>query len=414
MVRVTRRKHSPSKLKNKTARLALPVQKKPYGVLVAPGIFLTYRRNAGAGVWSVKASDGHGKYWLKRFALADDHEAANGSTVLDFFQAQDKAKKLARGDDEASGGDRPATVAEAIDAYEDDLNARGRDPANAKSLRANVSETMAAKPVALLATKELHTWRNGLVKRGLKPASANRLLKGLKAALNLAAKDDPRISTKAWDELERLQERDGARNVILKSETVNAIVLGCHDYERRFGRERFGVLIETLAETGARESQVLRCEVADLVDDDPAAPLLMMPPSRKGGGAPKVERQPLPISPRLAAMLRQASAGRAANEPLLDKQSQIRDFFHAVTARLGLGDEVTPYALRHSSIVRQLLARIPTRVVAAHHDTSVREIEAHYSRYIIGDQTDIMVRRSLLEVAAPTSTVDNVVALAGR
>ena len=163
----------------------------------------------------MKASDGHGKYWLKKFALADDHEDANGETVLDFFQAQDKARNLARGGDETSGGDRPATVAEAVDAYEDDLNARGRSPANAKNIRANLSATMAAKPVSLLTAKELRMWRNGLVKRGLKPSSANRVSKNLKAALNLAAKDDPRISTKAWDDLKRLEEHDVARNVIL-------------------------------------------------------------------------------------------------------------------------------------------------------------------------------------------------------
>jgi hypothetical protein len=40
--------------------------------------------------------------------------------------------------------------------------------------------------------------RNGLVKRGLKPSSANRLSKSPKSALNLATKDDPRINTKAW------------------------------------------------------------------------------------------------------------------------------------------------------------------------------------------------------------------------
>ena len=171
-------------------------------------------------------------------------------------------------------------------------------------------------------------------------------------------------------------------------------------------------MIETLAETGARESQALRCEIADL-QDHPVAPRLLMPSSRKGGGDRKIERKPLPISPRLAETLRQVSAGRAAGAPLLDKQSQIREFFRVVTDRLGLGKDVTPYALRHSSIVRMLLAGVPTRVVAAHHDTSVQMIEKHYSRFIIGDQTDAMIRRSLLDVAA-TSPAANVVALAGR
>ena len=93
MVRVTRRQRSPSKLETRPRASKLAVRRKPYVVLAAPGIFLAYRRNAGAGVWSVKASDGHGKYWLKRFAIADDHEDANGETVLDFFQARDKAAR---------------------------------------------------------------------------------------------------------------------------------------------------------------------------------------------------------------------------------------------------------------------------------------------------------------------------------
>jgi hypothetical protein len=43
---------------------------------------------------------------------------------------------------------------------------------------------------------------------------------------------------------------------------------------------------------------------------------------------------------------------------------------------------VIPYALRHSSIVRGIRANLPIRLVAALHDTSVRMIERHYSRWI--------------------------------
>jgi hypothetical protein len=46
------------------------------------------------------------------------------------------------------------------------------------------------------------------------------------------------------------------------------------------------------------------------------------------------------------------------------------------------GEPVTSYALRHSSIVRGLLASVPIRVVASHHDTSVAMIEKNYSRFI--------------------------------
>jgi hypothetical protein len=62
------------------------------------------------------------------------------------------------------------------------------------------------------------------------------------------------------------------------------------------------------------------------------------------------------------------------------------------------GAVVTSYALRHSSIVRQLLANMPVRVVASLHDTSVTMIERTYSRYI-GDHSDALTRAAMFSVA---------------
>jgi hypothetical protein len=50
-----------------------------------------------------------------------------------------------------------------------------------------------------------------------------------------------------------------------------------------------------------------------------------------------------------------------------------------------------------------LLAGTPIRVVAVHHDTSVPMIEKNYSRHI-GDHADSVVRRALLDIAAPAGT----------
>jgi hypothetical protein len=65
-------------------------------------------------------------------------------------------------------------------------------------------------------------------------------------------------------------------------------------------------------------------------------------------------------------------------------------------AAAGLESKVTFYALRHSSIVRMLLAGTPTRVVAAHHDTSVLMIEKNYSAHI-SEHADALTRRTLLD-----------------
>ena len=51
-----------------------------------------YRRNKTNGTWVLKVSDGHGAYWTKGFALADDFEDADGKTVLTFHQAQDRRR----------------------------------------------------------------------------------------------------------------------------------------------------------------------------------------------------------------------------------------------------------------------------------------------------------------------------------
>src|SRR6478752_3598892 len=105
-------------LENRTARLKLTLRKKPYTALIAPGIFLAYRRNASVGTWSVKA---HG--WLRRFALADDHEDANGESVMGYWEALDRAKRLARAGE--GNSEQPISISEAMDAYEADLATRG-------------------------------------------------------------------------------------------------------------------------------------------------------------------------------------------------------------------------------------------------------------------------------------------------
>jgi hypothetical protein len=61
---------------------------------------------------------------------------------------------------------------------------------------------------------------------------------------------------------------------------------------------------------------------------------------------------------------------------------------------LRAGDGISAYALRHSSITRQLLTGIPVRVVAAHHDSSVQQIEKTYSRFI-SDHADALTRSAL-------------------
>src|SRR5450755_2204701 len=72
------RKVRHSSLESRSARLKLKVRRKPYvGPSLARGISLLYRRNKTNGSWVIKASDGHGGYWTKAFAEADDFDTAD-------------------------------------------------------------------------------------------------------------------------------------------------------------------------------------------------------------------------------------------------------------------------------------------------------------------------------------------------
>jgi hypothetical protein len=88
------RKVRHSALESRSARLKLQVRRKPYpGPSLARGMSLMYRRNKTNGSWVLKASDGHGAYWTKRIADADDYADSDSKNVLTFFQAQDAAKR---------------------------------------------------------------------------------------------------------------------------------------------------------------------------------------------------------------------------------------------------------------------------------------------------------------------------------
>jgi integrase len=413
------RKVSFSALESRSARLRLKVRRRPYsGPSLARGISLMYRRNKTNGTWVLKASDGHGAYWTKGFALADDFEDSDGKNVLTFYQAQDAAKRLARGED--GGGDTaPITVDGALKDYKRDLEARGANPYNAESPRVHLSNLLLAKPVALLTSTELRKWRDGLLGK-IAPATVNRVCRCLCAALELARQHDERIQNRqAWEVgLAGLPDAQEARNVILSDDKVREFVVAAYTHD-----EKLGLLVDVLAMTGARPSQVVRLRVEDL-HDHPVRPKLMMPKSAKGGGRnrsqKKNERYSVPITVQLAAKLRASAAGRAEHAPLLtqcdgsawgdDPAQRYHRHIDKIVVEIRLDPAVvTIYALRHSSIVRMLLQNVPIRLVASLHNTGVAMIEKNYSKYIT-EHSDEISRKALLQDEPPSG--DNVVALA--
>jgi integrase len=415
-------------LETPTARLRCRISSKPIFVRVSPGVSLGYRRNRTAGSWVVRVADGKRGNWTERIGAADDFENADGALILTYWQAQDHARARAARNGAELATSRPVVqlkVAVAVERYEIDLRTRRGDPGNAGRLRHHLG-ALSGRAVDEITTAELRDWRNGLVGK-LVPATVNRIATCLKAALNLAA-DDQGTNRSAWEVgLKTIPDAEESRNVILPDTIVRQLVA-----EAPAVSVELGLLVEVLSVTGARIGQAAGLRVEDL--NAGPKPGLLMPASRKGRGTKKVSHRPLPIPADLAQRLATAAAGRLASEPLLvkpatqkidindagavrspteirkpspwKKSDHSRDFRRLVV-RCGLDPaEVSINALRHSSIVRQLLAGVPGRVVAVNHDTSLAMIERTYSRFI-GDHADELVRSALLDISsdAPSNVV---------
>jgi integrase len=337
---------------------------------------------------------------------ADDVLDPDGIKILSFAQAQEKLREVyAKRQKEAAEPPARDTVSDVLDRYAADLKTKGGDKGNAARVRLHLPDELGGREAAKVEATELKAWRNGLAEK-MPLSTVNRVITGLKAALNAAADLDARIAANrnAWRSgLKGFAGAGKSRNIILPEPVVRTIV-------EKAGAEspQFQLLVETLAVTGSRYDQVARLRVEDLQDRGDS-PRLQMPTSFKGRSANKPKHRPVAIPASLAEKLRAAVNGREMDAQLLlrangqpwGKSNHSRAFARVVKAA-GLGPEVTASALRHSSIVRLLLKGVPGRVVAVNHDTSLAMIERTYSAHI-ADHADALTRKALLDVTEDSS-----------
>jgi integrase len=397
------RKVKDRKLDSREARSKLKPRPMPYNAAIGKRDAIAYRRlkgKDGTFHWRRYVGDQNPErdYEWTYLGDADDLSPADGNRILDFWQAQDKARELiaerAKTAPDADG--KIITVAVALDRYKVDLEVRGADVDNVARVRIHLKGALAERPIALLTVDELKRWRDGL-RKVMAPASVNRVCNALRASLNLAA-DNAKgsVNRGPWEiGLKAIPDSMESRNVVLPESHIRRLIL-----EAPKESEEFGLFVEVAAVTGARPSQIARLLVRDLKGDK-----LEMPSSKKGRGTKKILRREVPIPAALAGRLRAATRSKQQDAVLLTKpsgqawsRSDHSRLFTRTVRRANLDpNEVTIYALRHSSITRQLTAAVPIRIVAALHDTSVGMIERTYSQGI-DRHVDQIVRGTLLDV----------------
>jgi integrase len=392
-----------SKLDSRAARAKLAPRGKPYYRAIDHELHLGYRKSRSYGRWVARIYVGNQQYRVETIGTADDHGEADGLAVLDWRQAQAKARErqaaIAR---EIAGVEEPKpktplTVADVVNAYLE-WTGKHRRSSTAREWRymakAHILSTLGKLEVAKLTTARLRKWhedlaelpgrlrtRPGATQRyreqngdsdaaRARRATANRNLTVLKAALNHAWQGGRITSSdEAWRRVKPFRGADAARVRYLQIDECTRLLNACPEDFRKLVR---GALV-----SGARYGELCRADVRDFNSD--SASLLVR---ESKGGKPRH----ILLDDEAAAFFVSITAGRRPTDPLFvradgkrwGKSHQRRPLVEACKAAR-IEPAIGFHILRHTWASLRIMAGLPLIVAAevlGHSDT--RMCERHY------------------------------------
>jgi integrase len=382
-------------LETRTARLKLPVARKPMFIRIGPGLSLGYRRNQVAGTWVLRIADGKGGATTRAIGIADDFTYADGASVLNYWQAQEKAQSVAR-NSSGQGVPKPLTVRRAAEVYLEKLEAKNSRTARDTRGRLNLHflNKFGDALVTSLTKSKIEGWLNSMaVKSQDRDAvrrskdTANRVLSMVKALLNHTLRDPANGITDdhAWRLVKPYHGVATPRATHFSEAQARTLIDATPDKE-------FADLLTAGFLTGARYGELIACAVRDF--DENAKTL-----SVDGKTGPRT----IILHPEAVNFFQTVCGERAADEPLLrrgdgarwNRSHQQRRMATALQ-RAGLDQDGTFYALRHSYISRAIEGEVPLNIIAENCGTSVRIIETVYAKILASK------RRAFIERGAPT------------
>jgi integrase len=387
-----------SELENRTARDRLRIGKAHWRALAPGRLSLGYRRlkKAVPGHWLKRVyvgtdDRGIGHYKQNVIAVADDFGEADGTNILNFEQAQVRA----RDEKEQPGG--ALTVQEAVTAYIAFLRARGQKTDDTeRRAAAHIVPRLGSRQVEKLTSAEIRSWlaelaggpalvrskRDGIRKFKIaalddpevmrrRRSSANRVLTILKAALNHAYDEGAASSVEAWGRrVKPFRAVDAARVRYLTVAEAQRLING--------SQPDFRLLVRAALETGARYSELTRLVVCDF---NPDAGTLHIRQSKSG------KERHIVLTEDGIAFIREVAAGlsgqtlifRRADSSGWKASQQARPMAEA-NDRAKIDPPVTFHALRHTYASHCVMNGVPLMVVAqnlGHADVAM--IQKHYA-----------------------------------
>ena len=391
------RKVRSSALENRTQRLKLPIAKKPIFVRIGPGISLGYRRNQTAGTWVLRVADGHGGAGTSAIGRADDHDEADGSEFLDYWQAQDRAKTAARRSGSGPAGFEPPTVRSAAETYLLWLTAK--NPRTAADTRGRLEKhflpRFGSKLVSNLTKTMLDGWLASMVAQSedfervrRSKDSANRVLSMVKALLNHSVRDPANglADDSAWRLVKPFHGASKPRDVRYTDEEVRRLVENAAD-------EATAILVKGAFLTGARYGELAEARIAHL---DRRSKTLRVNVGKTGARTVILQSSAVDFFSRLVSDRPHQDflfvRGDGSRWKRSDQTRPIKDALKSA----GLPLEGSLYALRHTYISRAIEGGVPLNIIADNCGTSVRMIEKTYAK-VLAEK-----RRDFIELGAPT------------
>ena len=371
-----------------------------YFAKIAKGLRLGYYRGSVAGSWVVRCYRGAGVYATEALGIADDTLDADGVKVLDYWQAQEQARRWGERQRLIAEGmlrEGSYTVFNAVTDYLAEIQAEKRPEAvqGAKYVfDAWILPDLGAIQVEKLTTDRINRWRNKLATqpkrirkkrmaiepatretpddedaRRARKATANRILTMLKAALNRAFHAERVFSDSAWRKVKPFKKVDEAVVRYLSVAEARRLVDAC--------AEDFRKLVLAALLTGCRYAELARLKCGDFNPDSGTVAIRLS----KG----KVRHVVLTDEGKAAFEDWTADRAsidlvflRADGEPW-GASHQKRPLDEA-SARAGITPAVTFHILRHTHGSHLAMNGVPIGVIAAqlgHADT--RMTEKHYA-----------------------------------
>lgn len=258
-----------ARLETREARSRLLTRKEPHWRIIQEGVHLGYYKGK-TGKWYVRATLKNGKYRWEAIAEADDTTDANGVNILNYSQAQEKARsiasRIALGDDHERNS--KYTVKNATEDYLSNFKTHGKKSFHSteKQINCHILPIFGDKLVTDLTYKELDAWKNNLANsskrlrssklnkkkdtaQNYKPddgsdpeyqrkrrATANRILTILKAILNHAYKMEHIPSNAAWLKLKPFHNVSAAKIRFLSESEIKLLINHCEKDFRQLVR----------------------------------------------------------------------------------------------------------------------------------------------------------------------------------